>query len=266
MAMASSAIRCAPSPIFGLLGRTSWDRQLPLAVCAIYIAAPTAGKEHTPFSIDRGAHPRLPLSASPAAAAGGGELPANHAHSRCGRWRLRRGSCWRRRGRRSGRRGWTRAGSTRCSRRPGGTGCCCGPRSDSRTLDAADMGKPRPRVDGPFKLAVAACPSPNACTLTLPRRMRCRRTVNVDRLPGGSSPSTSGPTNLRRPAQFRTRGRRASARWSGCSTARRSGASRAQATSCGGAAARRLTTSGCWWRSWPAALRRWPSTNRTRGG
>jgi hypothetical protein len=47
-------------------------------------------------------------------------------------------------------------------------------------LDAADIGKLRPRWDGPF--TVMACPSPNAYTLALPRRVRCSPTVNVDRL------------------------------------------------------------------------------------
>ena len=35
-------------------------------------------------------------------------------------------------------------------------------------LDAADIGKLRPRWDGPF--IVTACPSPNAYTLALPGR------------------------------------------------------------------------------------------------
>ena len=47
-------------------------------------------------------------------------------------------------------------------------------------LDAAEIGKLRPRWDGPF--TVTACPSPNAYTLALPRKMRCSPTVNVDRL------------------------------------------------------------------------------------
>ena len=47
-------------------------------------------------------------------------------------------------------------------------------------LDAADIGKLRPRWDGPF--TVTACPSPNAHTLALSRKMRCSPTVNVDRL------------------------------------------------------------------------------------
>ena len=47
-------------------------------------------------------------------------------------------------------------------------------------LHAADIGKLRPRWEGPF--TVTACPSPNAYTHALPRRMRCSPTVNVDRL------------------------------------------------------------------------------------
>ncbi len=47
-------------------------------------------------------------------------------------------------------------------------------------LDAADIGKLHPRWDGPFN--AMACPSPNAYTLALPRKMRCSPTVNVDRL------------------------------------------------------------------------------------
>ncbi len=47
-------------------------------------------------------------------------------------------------------------------------------------LDAADIGKLRPRWDSPF--AVTACPGPNAYTLALQHRMRCSPTVNVDRL------------------------------------------------------------------------------------
>jgi hypothetical protein len=47
-------------------------------------------------------------------------------------------------------------------------------------LDAADISKLRPQWDGPFTLK--ACPSPNAYTPALPRKMRCSPTVNVDRL------------------------------------------------------------------------------------
>ena len=47
-------------------------------------------------------------------------------------------------------------------------------------LDAAESGKLRPRLDGPF--TVTGCPSLNAYTLALPRKMRCHPTVNVDGL------------------------------------------------------------------------------------
>ena len=47
-------------------------------------------------------------------------------------------------------------------------------------LETADIGKLRPRWGGPF--TALACPSSNAYTLALPRRMRCSPTVNVDRL------------------------------------------------------------------------------------
>ncbi len=47
-------------------------------------------------------------------------------------------------------------------------------------LDAADIGKLWLLWDGPF--TVMACPSPNAYTLALQLRMLCSPTVNVDRL------------------------------------------------------------------------------------
>jgi hypothetical protein len=64
-------------------------------------------------------------------------------------------------------------------------------------LDAADIGKLRPRWDGP--LTVRACPSPDTCTLALPRKMRCSMAVYVDGGPAqafaraGRRPSGSGP-------------------------------------------------------------------------
>ena len=47
-------------------------------------------------------------------------------------------------------------------------------------LDAAEIGKLRPRWEGPFRVTAVA--GPNAYTLALPRRFRCSPTVNVDRL------------------------------------------------------------------------------------
>ncbi len=42
--------------------KDNWDRQLTLAVFAINNAASILGDGRTPFFIDRGAHPRLPMS------------------------------------------------------------------------------------------------------------------------------------------------------------------------------------------------------------
>ena len=102
-------------------------------------------------------------------------------------------------------------------------------------LDAADIGKLRPRWDGPF--TVLACPSPNAYTLALPRRMRCSPTVNVDRLKPFferfGAPPAPGPVS--------DRDRRASRRWSCCSTAAECAES--SATWCAGGATRPLTMS-----------------------
>ncbi len=58
--------------------KDGWDRQLPLAVFAINNASSTLGDGLTPFFIDRGAHPRLPLSA-PTDGNSGGEAPAHYA-------------------------------------------------------------------------------------------------------------------------------------------------------------------------------------------
>jgi hypothetical protein len=55
-----------------------WDRQLPRAVFTINNAASTLGDGLTPFLIDSGAHPRLPLSAPPVDGAAG-ESPALYA-------------------------------------------------------------------------------------------------------------------------------------------------------------------------------------------
>jgi hypothetical protein len=61
--------------------KDNWDRQLPLAVFAINNAASTLGDCLTPFFIDWGTHPRLPLSAPPVDGAWG-ESPARTADAR----------------------------------------------------------------------------------------------------------------------------------------------------------------------------------------
>ena len=60
--------------------RDDWDVHLPFAAFAINNAASPLNGGLTPFFIDRGAHPRLPLSAAPQAGIGGvGETPAGYA-------------------------------------------------------------------------------------------------------------------------------------------------------------------------------------------
>ena len=152
--------------------KDDWDRQLPLAEFAINNAASTLGEGLTPFFIDRGAHPRLPLS-PPHDARFAGESPAHYAT----RMRTMEDTV---------RELLAAAQATRKAVLDSGrvdTMFKVGDRVLLRTkelLDAADIGKLRPRWDGPF--TVTACPSPNAYTLRLPRRMRCSPTVNVDRL------------------------------------------------------------------------------------
>ncbi len=63
-------------------------------------------------------------------------------------------------------------------------------------LDAVDIGKLLLRWEGPF--TITACPSPNAYTLALQRKMRCRLSVQPDGERGpDQNPSTRGPTTPR---------------------------------------------------------------------
>ena len=93
------------------------------------------------------------------------------------------------------------------------TACYSGVRT-KEMLDTADIGKLRPRWDGPF--TVTACQSPNAYTVALPRKMRCSPTVNVDRLKPFFERADEPPT----PSPISDAGRRASTSWTCCSTAR----------------------------------------------
>jgi hypothetical protein len=152
--------------------KDDWDSHLSLAEFAINNATSTLGTDLTPFFIDRGAHPRLPLS-PPCDTRTAGELPAHYAQ------RMRAMEV-------TVRELLAAAQAERKAKLDPGrvdTVFQVGDKVLLRTqelLDAADIGKLRPRWDGPF--VVTACPSPNAYTLALPRRMRCSPTVNVDRL------------------------------------------------------------------------------------
>ena len=162
------AIRCA----FANGRKDDWDRQLPLAEFAINNADSVLGDGLTPFFIDRGAHPRLPLS-PPRDDRAADDSPGHYAH----RMRLMEATV---------RELLAAAQAARKAKLDVGrvdTVFKVGDRVVLLTkelLDAADIGKLRPRWDGPFE--VTACPGPNAYTLALPPRMLCSSTVNVDRL------------------------------------------------------------------------------------
>jgi hypothetical protein len=152
--------------------KDDWDRQLPLAVFAINNAASTLGDGLTPFFSDRGAHPRLPLTA-PADGSPSGESPALYAR------RMRDLELQVREllaAAQQERKAKLDAGRVDTVFKVGDQVL----RRTKELLDAADMGKLRPRWDGSF--TVMACPSPNAYTLALPRKMQCSPTVYVDRL------------------------------------------------------------------------------------
>jgi hypothetical protein len=91
----------------------------------------------------------------------------------CGRWRRQYGSCWK--ATQAERKAKLDVGRVDTVSEVGDPVLL----RTKEPLDAADIGKLRPRWDGPF--AATACLSPAACSLALPRKMRCSRTVNVDR-------------------------------------------------------------------------------------
>ena len=169
--------------------KDDWDRHLMLAEFAINNAASTLGDGLTPFFIDRGAHPRLPLS-PPLDERTAGESHASYAT----RMRAMEATV---------RELLAAAQAERKAKLDAGrvdTVFHVGDQVLLRTrelLDVADIGKLRPRWDGPF--TVIACPSPNAYTLALPPRMSCSPTVNVDRLkpyfPRHGAPPPPGPVS-----------------------------------------------------------------------
>jgi hypothetical protein len=152
--------------------KDDWDGHLPLAVFAINNAASRLGGDLTPFFVDRGAHPRLPLS-PPRDDSAAGESPTHYAQRMLAMEVMVLELL-------------AAAQAERTTKLDAGrvdTVFTVGDLVLLRTkelLDAADIGKLRPRWNGPFR--VTACPSPNAYTLALPRKMRCSPTVNVDRL------------------------------------------------------------------------------------
>ena len=150
--------------------KDDWNKQLTLAEFAINNATSTLGGEAdmTPFFIDCGAHPRLPLSA-PHADHAAHESPGQFAQQmRSIEAKVRELLA-------------TTQAASKAKLDAGrvDTVFKMGDRVLLRTkelLGVADIGKIRPRWDGPF--TVAACTS----TPALPRKMRCSPTVNINRL------------------------------------------------------------------------------------
>ena len=168
--------------------KDDWDVWLPYAVFAINNAASTLGGELTPFFIDRGQHPRMPLSLPDLRAAG--EPPAAYAARMKAleqevRALLHAAQQERKAALDQGRVNTVfRVGDQVLLR-------------TKEVLDAAEIGKLRPRWEGPFR--VAALAGPNAYTLALPKRFKCSPTVNVERLKPyygrDSRPTPPGPVS-----------------------------------------------------------------------
>ena len=57
-------------------------------------------------------------------------------------------------------------------------GCPIGSASQGAACQCSTLPKLRPRWNGPF--TVTACPNPNAYTLVFPRKLRCSPSVNTD--------------------------------------------------------------------------------------
>ena len=189
--------------------KDDWDVWLPYAVFAINNAASTLGGDLTPFFIDRGQHPRLPLSLPDLRAAG--EPPAAYATRMKALEQEVRALLHAAQQERKAALDRGRVDTT----------FQVGDQVMLRTkelLDAAEVGKLRPQWEGPFPVAAVA--GPKTCTLTLPARFKGSPTVNVDRLKpyvlrAGRPPPPTRPS---------TRARWGSTWRSSSSTAKRSAA------------------------------------------
>ena len=193
---ASSAARCGPAQTDG--GRkVDWASRLALAESAINNIAPTLGDNPTPFFIDRSAGPRLPLS-PPHDDRAASESPAHFAQ------RMRDLGATVRPVRellaaaQAERKAKLNAGRVDTVFRVGDQVLL----RTKELLDAADIGKLRPRWDGlPFRVTVTT-----RCPPTSPCRARCAAargcpTANVDslkpffRVARAGTPPVPGPVS-----------------------------------------------------------------------
>ena len=151
--------------------KDDWDVWLPYAVFAINNAASTLGGELTPFFIDRGQHPRMPLSLPDLRAVD--ETPAAYATRMK---TLEQEVLALLHAAQQERKAVLDQGRVDTVFQVGDEVML----RTAELLDAAEIGKLRPRWDGPFR--VTALAGPNTYTLALPKRFKCSPTVNVDRL------------------------------------------------------------------------------------
>ena len=131
----------------------------------------------------------------------------------------------------------------------------------SPLLDAADSDIGLPlrwdARDGPFTLTARGQPSHQPLS---PCRAACAAARRSESASTASSPSSPGPGRLRPPGRP---GRAPGTTAGSCASGRRvlsSTAGWCSAYAGGGIQVQRRTTSGCGWRSWQTARRRWRST------
>ena len=181
--------------------KDDWDVWLPYVVFAINNSASTLGGELTPFFIDRGQHPRLPLSLPDLRHVD--ETPAAYAKRMKALEQevqalLYTAQQERKRALDPGRvdtvfRVWDQVML-----------------GAAELLDAAEIGKLRPRWEGPFR--VKALAGPNTYTLALPKRFRCSpQSTSI-----ASNRIIRAPAACPPPARCQTLVRKGSLWWSSC--------------------------------------------------
>jgi len=147
-----------------------WDRCLPLVDFAINNSESAVAAGMTPFFIDRGEHPRLPLSHGPTGPAESGSAHAARMRHITEQVRALLLTAQRER------KELHDQHRREVTFQPGDQVML----ATRQLTELAQVGKLRPRWQGPFE--VLDSPGPNTYTLRLPRRMRISPVINVDRL------------------------------------------------------------------------------------
>jgi len=147
-----------------------WDRCLPLVDFAINNSESAVAAGMTPFFIDRGEHPRLPLSHGPTGPAESGSAHAARMRHITEQVRALLLTAQRER------KELHDQHRREVTFQPGDQVLL----ATRQLTELAQVGKLQPRWQGPFE--VLDSPGPNTYTLRLPRRMRISPVINVDRL------------------------------------------------------------------------------------